>query len=176
MAIQIHSSADGKLSRKEKELLHDIMRQAYAETEIEIWGENYVRMDREEYYDLIYQGSILYATIDQEICGSVYYYKVSEDVYGFSLLCAREGYKHKGVGRTLIEAVEAEAKKRGASAIQIEILRPTDFDTTSKTILRRWYEQLGYTYTSSDNFADAVPDKARLLKVPSSFDHYIKKI
>lgn len=176
MSIQIHSSANENLTRKEKELLHNIMRQAYAETEIEIWGENYVRMDREEYFDLIYQGSILYATLENEICGSIYFYRITDDVYGFSLLCTREGYKHKGVGRTLIEAVEAEAKKTGASSIQIEILRPRDFDTEPKTILRKWYESLGYTFLSSDNFADSSPDQALLLKVPSNFDRYIKKI
>lgn len=176
MTIQIHSSANGALTKYDKDLLYEIMREAYASTEIEIWGENYVRMDREEYFNLIYRGEILYATMDGEICGSVYFYPLNKRVFGFSLLSSREGYKNKGVGSALIRAVEEEAKKSGADTIHIEILRPRDFETPNKSTLRNWYEGMGYKYNSSEDFAQARPDKARLLKVPSHFDKYTKSI
>lgn len=176
MIITIHTTGNGELTRFEKDLLYEIMREAYASTEKEIWGENYIRMDREEYFNLIYKGAILYAKIDHEICGSVHFYPINKHTYGFSLLSTREGYKNKGVGTALVKAVEERAKKFGANTIHIEILRPRDFNTRNKTILRNWYEEMGYKYKSSENFANVRPDKARLLKVPSHFDKYIKTL
>lgn len=176
MAITVISSLERPLSGDDRQLLFEIMRIAYATTETEIWGENYVRMSFEEYNALIDKGVILVAYLEEEIAGCIHFYPSKETSYGFSLLATRLGFTGKGVGRALIEESERRAKANGAQYMDIEILRPRDFDVPVKLTLKTWYESLGYYYTYSENFANRRPEKAKKLVVPSNFDCYRKEL
>ena len=89
--------------------MFDIMRDAYARTEVEIWGENYVRMPQDEYEGLIEKGRILVALWDDRIAGVVYSYAIDEQTSAFSLLGVHRDFEGKGNVGKLIEAAEKRA-------------------------------------------------------------------
>lgn len=156
--------------------MFEIMRDAYARTEIEIWGENYLRMPRSEYEGLIDEGKIIAAVLDNKIVGSIYSRKIDSETSTFGLLAVHRNFGGRGVGSKLIEAVENRAQNEGTKFMNIEILRPRDFKVPIKDRLRTWYEGMGYAFTHDQNFQDRRPIRAKDLKVPSVFDCYQKKI
>lgn len=176
MSIEILSSENHPFSPSERSVLFEIMRDAYARTEIEIWGENYVRMPQNKYEDLIDQGKIFAAVLEGEIIGSIYSYNLEVETSTFSLLAVHRGFGGQGVGRKLIEAVEEKARNAGSNYMNIEILRPRDFNIPLKDRLRTWYEGMNYVFTHDQNFQDRYPKRAKRLKVPSVFDCYQKNL
>lgn len=162
------------VSDKDRKQLHEFLRVAYALTETEVWGENYVRITFEEYNELIEEGEILIAYIDNEVVGGVHYYERKKGTYSFSLLCADFNKSGLGIGRALVNRVEQDAKANGATEIQLEILRPKGIEVPFKKQISDWYQRMGYVYTHSQNFAEIKPVKAKNLIRPSDFDYYLK--
>lgn len=176
MPIVILSSEKHPFSPIERSELFEIMRDAYARTETEIWGENYLRMPQVEYDNLIDDGKITVAVLDGKIVGSIYSYNLDKETSTFSLLAVHRDFGGRGVGRKLIETVEEIAQLAGSKYMNIEILRPRDFKVPLKDRLRSWYEGMGYTFTHDQNFQERRPIRAKDLKVPSVFDCYQKKL
>lgn len=174
MSITIFTTQERDFSPAQRTEIFEIMRKAYASTEIEIWGENYVRMPQAEYEELIDDGKITVALLENEIVGCVYARKIDDDTFTFGLLATHKDFGNLGIGRKLIEQVEEKARISGAKFMNIEILRPRDFSIPMKDRLRAWYEGMGYVFTHNQNFQDRRPDRAKDLKVPSVFDCYGK--
>ncbi|MFT5780123.1 MAG: GNAT superfamily N-acetyltransferase [Crocinitomicaceae bacterium] len=174
MSIRIVSSSDVHFTAVEQELLFDIMRHAYATTEIEIWGENYVRISKEEFVKLIEGGGVLVAYYNDEIAGCVNTFTRSDASAGFGLLATHRDFTKRGIGSALVRETEDRAKKSGATCMDIEILRPRDTEVPGKVVLQKWYEMMGYEYVYSEDFAIRIPIKAKRLLVPSNFDCYRK--
>ena len=172
--VEIHSA---KLaSHQQRRQLYEFLIVAYAVTEIEVWGPNYVRIEFEDYDELIEKGEVLIAYYDGEVVGGIHYSRRGESMYSFSLLCADFSKSGLGIGRALIEEVEKIAKDNGAVEIEIEILRTKGIEVPFKVRLKDWYQKLGYVYTHSQNFANIRPEKAKKLLAPSDFDHYLKNL
>lgn len=176
MIIGIVVSDEYAFSSVEREALYTIMRDAYARTETEIWGENYLRMPQSEYEALIDEGKVMAALMDGKIVGGVTSKNLNQDISTFGLLATHQDFGGLGIGTTLVEAVEEKARVAGAKYMNIEILRPRDFNLPQKDRLRSWYEGMGYAYTHCENFQDRRPVRAKDLKVPSVFDCYQKTI
>lgn len=176
MSIVIRSSDTHTFSPSERTELFEIMQDAYARTEIEIWGENYVRMPQSEYAALIDEGKIIGALLNGKIVGGVTSKNLNRENATFGLLATHRDFGGRGVGRALVEAVEERAKLAGRKQMKMEILRPRDFDVPLKDRLRMWYEKMGYVFTHAENFADRRPVRAKDLKVPSVFDCYVKEL
>ena len=172
LTIQLANEENVTLENRKQ--LHEILRIAYALTEVEVWGENYTRISFEEYNVLIEKGEILIAYLENQVVGGVHYYERKEGVYSFSLLCADFGKSGLGIGRSLVDYVEAEALRNGATSIQLEILRPKGIEVPFKKQISDWYQRMGYNYTHSQNFAEVKPIKAKNLVNPSDFDYYLK--
>lgn len=172
--IEVKSAKKANLSLVERKRLHDILRVAYAETEIEVWGENYERINFDDYNELIEKDEILVALHEGEVVGGVHYYEREAGMYAFSLLCADFEKSGLGIGRHLIQKVEEIATNKKASEIQIEILRPKGIEVEFKKRISSWYQRLGYNYTHSRNFAEILPERAVNLVNPSDFDFYQK--
>ena len=163
-------------SSSERSEMFEIMRDAYARTELEIWGENYVRMPQTEYENLIDDGKIIAATLNGRIVGTIYSYQLDQETSSFGLLGVHRDFEGRGIGRKLIEAVEEKAQLQGSNYMNIEILRPRDFKVPLKDRLRAWYEGMGYVFTHDQNFQERRPIRAKDLKVPSVFDCYQKRL
>ena len=167
------------LSDDDISVAFDIMRHAYRVTEAEIWGDTYSRIGRDVFVSFINREEIILARIDGKIVGSIYTYKLRENVFSFGLLSADFDKKGLGIGRKLIEAAESHALKSGAEYMEIEILRAKDFDIPSKVRLHKWYLRQDYVFLESVEFIARKPKeskKATRLLVPSVFDCYRKPL
>ena len=174
--LRIQLANETNVTLENRKQLHEILRIAYALTEIEVWGENYVRITFEEYDELIDKGEILIAYLENQVVGGIHFYERKKGLYSFSLLCADFDKSGLGIGRALVDWVEAEALKNEATAIQLEILRPKGIEVPFKKQISDWYQRMGYNYTGSQNFAEVKPVKARNLINPSDFDYYLKTL
>lgn len=161
------------------ERLFEIMLHAYAETEKEIWGENYSRMSRSEFDQLIDQGQIIGAWIDGVPVGSIFTAPLYESTWSLGLFSVDFDFQGQGIGRKLMQAAEEMASTNGATQMELEILRPENEELEIKKVLHNWYEGMGYGLFLSQSFADRKPskaDKALMLIQPSVFDCYRKKL
>lgn len=175
--LKIIPTSERSLSEQEIFQVHEIMRIAYEMTEEEIWGSNYIRLFIEEYTKLVEEGNIFVAYLNDVIVGSVHIYAKDKNTYTFSLLSTDFNFGGQGIGTALINRVEEEASKFNASHIKMEILRVKGLDVPHKLRLHNYYEKLGYKYTHSDDCSCIIPNwKYVLLKQPSNFDFYSKKL
>ncbi|MEY3238163.1 MAG: hypothetical protein RI883_2264, partial [Bacteroidota bacterium] len=76
--IKIISNKDLKLTSEHIERLYSLMIFAYAQTEIEIWGHDYIRMNKDKYLEILKEDGFLIALINNQIVGSVYVYPLSD--------------------------------------------------------------------------------------------------
>lgn len=177
--IEVLPSNNSELSPLQKNQLYQLMIDAYALTEKEIWGENYSRIGKEEFDELVGSDAVLIAWMDGQIVGSIYYYPLTDNTYGFGLLNADFKLTGRGIGRELIAAAERYAKTAGAAKMKIEILRPRDLVVPFKERLKNWYSALGYKHTETIDFLTYKPhrsEKAKRMVNPSVFDIYVKEL
>jgi GNAT superfamily N-acetyltransferase len=174
--ITIHSAKQKQLSEAHFQTLYHIIVKAYADTEAEMWGENYVRVSEAAFREFMAADQVLVAFMDDQVVGGLRYYPLDTDTFSFGLFGADFSLSGKGIGRALIERVEEEVKKAGASKIKIEILRARDFELPIKKILHDWYQRLGYKFTHTVGFAEEFPDRAKGILVPCDFDYYEKRL
>jgi GNAT superfamily N-acetyltransferase len=170
--IKTDSLSDGTLNR-----MYAVLIRAYAETEVEVWGENHIRISKTDFIALIKCGEIFGAFIDSQLVGSVRLFKKDPQTFSFGLLSADLNMQGKGIGNTLVSYIETRAKQKGAVYMDIEILRAVTLEPPFKKRLKEWYIKLGYTYTQSGSFLELKPyhaDKAKKLIQPCVFDCYQK--
>ena len=170
--LNIENLSEQTLSRMYAILIH-----AYAETEVEVWGPNYVRIYKDELTDLVKRGEFYGAFIQEQLVGSVRLYRKEKQSFSFGLLSANFELKGKGIGKALVDYIENKAKQEGALYMDLEILRPIAIEVPFKLVLHKWYTKLGYVYVNSGTFAELKPDnaaKADKLIQPCTFDCYQK--
>ena len=176
MSIVVLSSADHVFSSSERGELFEVMRDAFARTQAEMWGENYLRMPQSEFEKLIDEGIIFGALMDEKIVGCVYMRRVDAETATFGLLATHRDFEGKGIGRTMIAFIEQTARLSGSKYMTMDILRPRDFKSPSKDRLRSWYEAMGYRFTHSHHYGEIRPERAKELIRTSVFDFYRKDI
>lgn len=166
----------------DKEVLnkaYEILIFAYAKTEVEIWGENYSRISRNEFEKLIQKEEVYFAFDNEKIAGCIHLNKISNDTYSFGLLAVDFNLKGKGVGSELIGFIEKIAQEKGGKRMLLEILKPAIEVLPTKKLLHEWYTRLGYTFNETMPFLALKQDKiekAKELKVPAVFDCYSKNL
>lgn len=73
---------------------------------------------------------------------------VTSGTWNLLMLWTKEGYEGKGFGRSLVSAVEAELKNRGARLLIVETSQLPEFETA-----RAFYEKYGFTFEAEvENF------------------------
>ena len=60
------------------------------------------------------------------------------------MLVANPEFKGCGVGSKLVDFAENQARKAGASKMQLELLVPTEVENNDKVFLHDWYSRIGY--------------------------------
>lgn len=174
--IKIKASSKENIPLPDRKKAYDIVITAYALTEIEVWGPNYVRISFEDYNELFERGEILIAYWNNQVAGAIHYYERKKGLYAFSLLGADFDLSGNNIGRNLVEQVEEIALKNEATAIQLEILRPRAMEVPFKVRIGAWYERMGYKYTHSEDFLNVHPIKGQNLVTPCDFDYYWKEL
>ena len=158
---------------------YDILIYAYAQTEIEIWGENYARISKDDFKKIVESKEMFFAYKNEQVVGCVRLLRVNAKTCSFGLLSVDFSVKGQGIGRKLVETVEKEAILFGAKFMDIEILKAKDIRVQSKIDLHNWYTRLGYEYFGTDSFVSLKPaesEKAKKLINPSEFDQYRKTL
>ncbi len=153
-----------------EEELAALINVVYAEAERGLWQEGRERTTAEEMAGLIRAGEIVAATRRGRLVGSVRIHDVSADTSEFGLLVADPGERNSGIGRALLDHVEAHSRERGRRAMQLELLVPRDGSHPSKEFLKAWYGRRGYRISRVDRFDDAYPRPARLLATPCDLE------
>ena len=121
--IRIEDIKNITLSKEQRNRLFELMIHAYAQTENDIWGENFYRLEAEEYYNLLDQQQFFIAFKEEMIVGSICVYKKDPETYGFGLLNIDFEETGQGIGQRLIHSAEVFAHNEGARKMQLEILR-----------------------------------------------------
>lgn len=177
--IKIEQTNLTTISQCQLEQQYDALIRAYADTEIEIWGENYIRISFEEYKKVIEKELVFSALLNDEVVGTILLSNHGKGHFSFGLLAVDFKHKGLGIGRKLIEKAEQKARSLGGIKMTLEILKPKNQTLPFKKQLAEWYERLGYRYLFTKSFIELKPnrvEKARLLITPSVFDCYEKEL
>lgn len=169
----------GELTEKEIQQAYQIMIEAYANTESELWGKNYVRMSQEAFKAIIDRGELIVARNDHGIVGSIRVYEEAPHIFNFSVFSVAKELRGEGIGRALVLAAEEHARNHGGKIMTLEILRPQLFEMPAKTVLTSWYKGMGYQYKCSALFEERKPHeiaKSKELIIPAVFDCYEKAL
>ena len=150
---------DNSISSATFDNAYQILIDAYARTEVEIWGENYSRISKEEYSTLIEKGEVYFAFIGEEVVGCIQVFPISASTYTFGLLAVSESKSGLRLGRKLIETAEQLALTNGATIMEIEILKAANITVEMKQVLADWYVKQGYKYYATNSFIALKPDK-----------------
>mgnify|MGYP003653242337 CR=1 FL=1 len=179
MSVKIISSSESAGNSMNIEKQHEILINAYAETEKEIWGENYVRVSLEEYKEIIEQEIVFTALLNDEVVGTILLLDEGNHQFSFGLLAVDFSKKGHGIGRLLIEAAEQKAIELGGKVMSLEILKAKNQIVPFKDQLAEWYQRQGYQFTFSKSFIEMKPtktEKAKSLITEAVFDCYEKNL
>lgn len=179
MSISIVQTNIYSISKKHLKQQYDVLIHAYADTEKEIWGENYIRISFDEYKKVIEKEIVFTAFMNDEVVGTILLSKHEDNHFSFGLLAVDSNYKGLGIGRKLIDTVEQIARELGGIKMNLEILKPQHQTLPFKEQLATWYQRLGYRYLFTKSFIELKPnraEKAKLLFTPSVFDCYEKDL
>lgn len=177
--IEILNSHQLKLTDEQIDRLYQLMIHAYAETEADIWGQNYKRLEKDEYAQLISKEGFLIALKDEKIVGSIYTYNKNDHTYKFGLLNVDFEETGQNIGKKLIQAAEKFARSKGAQQMQLEILRAESPISEFKIWLSHWYEEQGYEFAGTHPFEYIEPNRPekRLIMITEvMFDIYRKPL
>lgn len=175
--IQIGTFQELCSTTEEVRVLHAIMVEVYAVTEVDIWGHDYQRMDLAEFTEIINKEELLVAKFNGQLVGCLHLYRLTDFVFSFGLLSVDFNFKGKGIGRELIQFAEEIARKNKGESMEIEVLRAKHQELEFKQILDQWYQRLGYELIQTVDFLERKPDKvekSKLFVQPSVFDCYRK--
>jgi GNAT superfamily N-acetyltransferase len=179
MSVKIISTRESAGNSTNIEKQHEILINAYAETEKEIWGENYVRVSLEEYKEIIEQEIVFTALLNDEVVGTIQLSDLGNHHFSFGLLAVDFSKKGHGIGRLLIEAAEQKAIDLGGKVMSLEILKAKNKYVPFKVQLAEWYQRQGYKFTFSKSFIEMKPtktEKAKSLITEAVFDCYEKNL
>ncbi len=136
----------GKNDGFKAQLIADIVNEVYQKSEGNIWVNEHRRTSKGQLINAIRSKEIILALKDDEFYGCIHLEKISDDAFRFKMLVANPNNKRVGVGSKLVSFAENEAKRQGASVMQLELLVPTEFEHEDKVFLTNWYTRIGYKY------------------------------
>lgn len=151
--------------------------QVYTEAEAGFWREGATRTDTGQIAAAIASGSIVVAQAGdgRHVIGAVHT-STQGQVASFGMLAVAPPARGVGVGRRLVQTVEALARGSGAISMQIEVLTPTDRPHAGKAELGRWYERLGYARSGEVEVTARYPGLGELLAMPCRLHLYRKTL
>lgn len=177
--IRILSRNDVDLNSDDKKRLFDLMIHAYAVTENDIWGENYFRLEKGEFFNLLEEEQFFIAFKNEKIVGSVMLYRKTKDTFGFGLLNIDFNEKGQNIGKKLIKTAEDFARYQNARTMQLEVLRTAQSVSVFKVWLAKWYVEQGYQFYGTFPFEYIEPDrpeKKQIMISQAVFDIYRKSL
>ncbi|GAB3011517.1 GNAT family N-acetyltransferase [Streptomyces pseudoechinosporeus] len=154
----------------------DLVNRVYAVAEDGQWLPGATRTSMEEITELTRARQIVVARTGGTLVGSIRVQLLDPETGESGMLVADPDYRNMGIGRELRRFAVDMLRKRGAKALQIELLVPRDWSQESKQFMAEWNERAGYRVIRKGAFEEQYPDLAPLLATPCDFIIYEKTI
>ena len=147
---------------------------AYAAGEQGMWPPGTPRIFEAEVRALVDAGELIVVRRDGAVAGCVRVHALDSATGELGLLStARIG---SGVGRELVALAEAWAREQGLARMRLTLLVPRTGTHPFKARLHACYSKLGYRSIARRDFADELPESARLLTAPCDLVYYEKAL
>ena len=166
-------STDLELARSLEALVNEV----YEIAEAGLWRDDAERTTTEEIAGLIAANEIVVARrAGHGIVGTVRVHDLDDDVAEFGMLAAALDQRGLGIGRLLLDHVEQDARDRGRTVMQLELLVPLEWRHPSKEFLTAWYGRRGYRPVATSSLARAYPHLAPFLATPCELQIHRKPL
>ena len=147
---------------------------AYADGEQGMWRPGTQRIDAAEVRALLDAGELLVVRHNEALAGCVRVHALDAATAELGLLSAAR--RDSGVGGELVALAEAWARERGLARMRLTLLVPRTDVHPFKSRLHAWYSKLSYRVIARHDFADELPESARLLIAPCDLVIYQKPL
>ena len=147
---------------------------AYADGEEGMWRPDTPRVFEAEVRALLEAGELMVVRRDGALAGCVRARALDATTGELGLLSAAR--RDSGVGGELVALAEAWARERGLARMRLKLLVPRTGTHPFKARLHAWYSKLGYQVIARRDFADELPQAARLLAAPCDLLIYEKAL
>ena len=147
---------------------------AFATGEEGMWQPDTPRVFAAEVRALLEAGELVVVRRDGALAGCVRVHALDAATGELGLLSAAR--HDSGVGRELVALAEAWARELGLARMRLSLLVPRTGTHPFKARLHAWYTKLGYRVIARRDFADELPEAARLLTAPCDFLIYEKAL
>ena len=176
MNLNVKILQKSTVSEIEIKQLTALINSVYKTSEGEFWPTDgsYSRTNINEITDFISKGEMIVALLKDEIVGSVHVYPINETTLGFGMLTSSLRYRKMGIGNILLKAVECFAIENHYFTIQLELLKPIEFNHPEKEFLEKWYGKWGYKHHETIPHEKLYFKQATMLKFPCKFDIFQK--
>jgi GNAT superfamily N-acetyltransferase len=133
---------------------------AYHEAEVGLWHVSPDRTSPAEVAERLDRDEVLVALADERDAVGAIFTSTDDALGWFGALAVGAEAAGRGVGAALVQAAEARALGRGATAMQLEVLVPEPaHDHTTR--LWHWYHRLGFVEVHRQPLASFEPDLGR---------------
>ncbi len=159
--VPADAADDGALVQR----LTDVVNRAYAQAEVGIWRNGYLRTRFDEIAGDTQRGWMAAADDSEGIAGSIKTYLLDEQTAWFGALAVDPTRAGRGVGGALVAFAEDNGIRNGAAEMQIEVLAPRGGHAHTDW-LRAWYRRLGYQFVEYLDYATLDPAGVSYLALP----------
>jgi GNAT superfamily N-acetyltransferase len=147
--------------------LRDVVNEAYARGEAELWRAGAQRISDDDLRTLIASGQLAAARADGRVVGCVRVTSLDARTAELGLLAVAGERAGSGVGRALMAFAHDLARERGHTAMRLTLLVPHEGTHPYKVRLDEWYRRQGYQAIARADFAVTHPEPAAFLAVAS---------
>ena len=145
--------------------LRDVVNEAYARGEAELWREGAQRISEDDLQALIARGELAAAREDGRVVGCVRVTSLDPRTAELGLLAVAGERAGSGVGSALMAFAHDLARERGHTAMRLTLLVPQEGSHPFKVRLDGWYRRQGYRIVGRADFAATHPEPAAFLVV-----------
>ncbi len=141
---KIKTIIPNQLDENQVGFLVKMINDVYDESESNIWLEGHKRTSIEKLKQVVLDRELLLVLSGEEIQGCIHLERIDDQTHRFKMLVANPKFKGSGVGSKLVDFAETQARKKGATKMQLELLVPTEVENNDKVFLHDWYSRIGY--------------------------------
>ena len=149
---------------------------AYEFAEAGMWRHVYARTSISEMCAAIRSEQVAAARLGGRLVGSIFIRELDTQTGWFGALAVEPAYGGRGIGRELVAFAERRASAAGLIKMQLEVLTPTEADTTHSQLLAQWYGRLGYQEIARSPMEDFEPEALPFLAVPCQVVVHLKQL
>ena len=149
---------------------------AYEFAEAGMWRHHYARTSVSEMGAAIRGEQVAAARLRGRLVGSICTRELDSERGWFGALAVEPAYGGRGIGRELVAFAEGRALSAGLTKMQLEVLTPTEADTTHSQLLAQWYRRLGYREIARSPMEDFEPEALPFLVAPCQIVVHLKQL